>query len=153
VSNYLHGCDVLGADYQVLGEDMRVKTRDAAIFSAVLAAADQGAKSLGDNDPAFTLQPGDKVSTVGPEVKNSHGVSYTPVNVPNHDGLFFIRTSSLALIIDQHPTAPVVASSQHWYNKVPWWVWAIVGTTSAIGAATTLGVSLRGPRRFSKRGY
>lgn len=104
------------------GSPVRVTAKDAAVYAGNLMARDAGASTLGDDDPVFKLQPGAMLTTAGEPVKNSHGVSFTPVTVPGRDGLFFIHSSSIG------PAGGVVVTSTTRVDKVatPWWQWALL---------------------------
>lgn len=122
--------DLLGA--AVEGSPMRVTSKDAAVYAGNLMAADAGASTLGDDDPAFKLQPGVAVTSAGAPVKNAHGVQYTPVTVPGRDGLFFIRSTSVG------PAGGVVVTTTTRVEKpvTPWWQWALL---AAGGGAVVYG--------------
>jgi hypothetical protein len=113
---------------------LRVKSKDAAVYAANVMAADMGAKSIGDSDPAFTLQPGAEVTRLGPSVGNAHNVLYVPVSVPGHEGPFFIRSSSveeyslLPMTVTTEPKAPG--------KGIPWWQYALL---AAGGLAVVVG--------------
>jgi len=112
--------ELLGAAAE--GSPMRVTSKDAAVYAGNLMAADAGASALGDDDPAFKLQPGVAVTTAGAPVKNAHGVQYTPITVPGRDGLFFIRSTSVG------PAGGVVVSTTTHTEKAatPLWQWGLL---------------------------
>ncbi|MES2179841.1 MAG: hypothetical protein V4550_18415 [Gemmatimonadota bacterium] len=115
---------------------LRVKSVNTAVFAASMMAADNSAGNVGDEDPAFTLQPGANVWPQGKSVPNTKGVQYTPVTVNGHDGLYFIRTSSLAPLAS---IAKVNATVGWWFQ--PAWSGAPVKRWQAAagaGAAITL---------------
>jgi hypothetical protein len=121
--SYDDGLDVLGATALASGTQARVTSKNAAVYAANVMAPDAGAKTIGDSDPDFVLQPGAQVTTSGASVKNAHGVEYTPVTVPGRDGPFFIRASSIA------PAGGVTVTTETHVEKAatPWWQWALLG--------------------------
>lgn len=127
----IYRTDVLGAAL-ASGSPMRVTAKNAAVYAANVMAADAGASALGDDDPAFMLQPGVVVTTAGDAVKNAHGVQYTPVTVPGRDGPFFIRSSSIG------PAGGVVVTTTTHVEQstTPWWQWAML---AAGGGAVAYG--------------
>ena len=122
--------ELLGA--AVEGSPMRVTSKDAAVYAGNLMARDAGASTLGDDDPAFKLQPGVAVTTAGETVKNAHGAQYTPITVPGRDGFFFIRSTSIG------PAGGVVVTTTTRFEKssTSWWQWAML---AAGGGAVAYG--------------
>lgn len=113
--------DLVGAAL-VEGSPVRVTAKNAAVYAANVMARDAGASTLGDDDPAFLLQPGATLTAAGPPVTNAHGVAYAPVTVPGRDGPFFIRVSSIGLVTStMAPVAAVAAAPAQ-----PWWVWLLI---------------------------
>ena len=111
------GATMIGAD----GVDMMVKSVNTAAYAANLMSNDGGIQHVGESDPAFTLQPGAKVTAAGPPTKNAKGVSYISTTVPGKDGLFWIRESSLSEIVEGS-ASPTVASTPFWSRlTLPAW--------------------------------
>lgn len=84
----------------------KVKSANAAVYAASMMATDEDpARTVGDEDPAFFLQPGADVDVLGTPKPNAHGVLYLPVTVPGKDGLFWVKSSAVA-------AAPAVVASK-----------------------------------------
>lgn len=133
----MRGLDIIGASHRIgdSGVEMRVKSVNTAAYAANLMSSDGGIQHVGDDDPAFTLQPGAKVTAAGPPTKNARGVSYISTTVPGKDGLFWIRESSLSEIIEGSlatVASPSWFSLPAWANGPPRWQ---VGLGALAGAA------------------
>ena len=88
------GMDILGTDDEPASVPMHVSAVNVPVYPVNMMAADRPGSDLGD--PATMLQMGDLVDAIGPSVKNPTGAPYTPVKVRGRDGVFWVRSTSVA---------------------------------------------------------
>ena len=148
----MRGLDVIGATGAPTGIPMRVTAVDTGVYAANLMSRDGGIATAGDADPDFTLQPPAKVTAAGPPAKNAHGVAYISVTVPGHDGLFWIRQSSLAegsgsttAAASSAPSGPSWFTLPAWAGGPPRWQ-VLLGVLAGVAGLGLVAWGFSGPK-------
>lgn len=91
---HAHGLDVLAGVDVSSPTPMHVQAGNVPIYPINMMAGDAPPADLGE--PVAMLQMGDLVEAVGPSVKNPNGAPFTPVQVRGRDGVFWVRSTSVA---------------------------------------------------------